>query len=230
MTSLHLLFSHSYFYFTNKDKLVDAKLLAYQSAMNWDEKIESFHPKRKEEYILGRLCAAEAYFQCFGTNLKQLDANSDRSANWPSQAVGSISHDQYLIGAAVAKSSDLFGLGIDFEVLGRVKKELKDQIMNSHDLENHPHFSADIWPTFVFSAKEALFKALHPRLKVFFGFDTAAITEVNYSEQSFCIELIAKIAPHFGPDENFKFYGRFQLIDKSILTFIEIPNNQILIA
>jgi 4'-phosphopantetheinyl transferase EntD len=42
--------------------------------------------------------------------------------------VGTISHNEFWVGAAVAKDTELLGVGMDFEVMGRTKLELMFQV------------------------------------------------------------------------------------------------------
>lgn len=97
----------------------------------------------------------------------------------------SISHNQFWVGSAVSKSKSLLGVGIDFEVIGRAKLELSRYIRSSEDLKTHQFLNENELLTLIFSAKESLYKALYPTAKCFFGFETAAINEIDVSNGTF---------------------------------------------
>lgn len=160
----------------------------------------------------------------FGTELLSIPISLNRSPDWPQEVIGSISHNQYWVGAAVSKSESLLGIGIDFEVMGRTKLELARYIRSSEDLKTHHSLNDNELLTLIFSAKESLYKALYPTAKCFFGFETAAVREIDISNGTFKIDLISKISSSLGPSGRFHFEGRFKVIGKSCLTVLEIPN------
>lgn len=186
------------------------------------KEIETFHPNRKSEFLLGRLCAFKAHELHCGTELLSLPISSKRSPEWPINVIGSITHNQFWVGAAVSKSHSLIGIGIDFEVMGRTKLELARYIRSPKDLKIHESFSENELLTLIFSAKESLYKALHPVAKCFFGFEAAAVKEINIHNGTFKIELISNISPNFGPLGRFQFEGRFKIEEESCLTVLEI--------
>lgn len=102
------------------------------------------------------------------------EASPQRGApQWPHGFVGSISHCQDLAVAALAPCSHLSGMGIDVE---QILSEEKTQRLRSHIL--HP---AEHWVTtpldlsLVFSFKESIYKALHPFLQRFIGFQEVQV-------------------------------------------------------
>lgn len=214
------LFSESSFFCLKKDDKLNTELC---SKLNYPE-IENFHPGRKNEFLLGRLCASRAHQLHFGTELLSLPINPNRSPAWPSGVIGSISHNQFWVGAAVSKTKSLLGVGIDFEVMGRTKLELGGYIRSAEDLKTHPSFNETELLTLIFSAKESLYKALSPTVQSFFGFEAAALREINIGPGSFKIDLVSEISPGFGPNHRFHFEGRFMIFENNCLTVLEIPN------
>lgn len=202
------------------DILGEAALVS--SKIIFSDAVNTFHPERKKEFIMGRVCACQSFKECFGEDLLNLPANTDRSPVWPSKAVGSISHNKNWAGAAVAKSSDLIGLGIDFELIGRAKPEISSHITTGHDLVNHPSLSEEELLTLIFSSKESLYKALYPIIKKFFGFQAAALREVDTDNGSFVIELLTDLSEDFGPASRHVFHGRFAVNEETCLTVLEI--------
>lgn len=214
-----LFISSSFFSIRKKDGALESDL----SKILYDKMLDTYHPERKKEFLLGRLCASKAHELCAGRELLSLEANKDRSPAWPSDVVGSISHNEDWVGAAVAKSSDLLGVGIDFEVRKRAKLALGNQIRHAEDLKEHADFSQEELLTFIFSCKESLYKALYPTVKNFFGFQAAAVKEINFQDKTFLIELMTQLTPNLGPSKRYSFKGRFFMDDTSYLTVLEIP-------
>ncbi len=190
----------------------------------YDAAVDGFHPKRKEEFLLGRLCASRAYNDCTKKTLYDLKNNSDRSPAWPSDVVGTISHNEFWVGAAVAKSSELLGVGMDFEVMGRTRLELARQIRTPEDIKTHPHFSDEELLTLIFSAKETLYKTLYPQVKKFFGFEDAAVSKIDLDNRMFAIHLIRELNLNFGPKSRSTFEGRFTIDNKTCLTVLEMSH------
>ena len=216
------LFLHSIFFSLNKENSIE--LQDTRNSLILPGEINGFHPNRKEEFILGRICATKAHRLLTGEDLPVLLRNSDRSPQWPNGIVGSISHNQDWVGAAVAKESELLGIGIDFEVMGRTKLELSKQIRSSGDLLKAGSLTEEELLTLIFSAKESLYKALYPKARVFFGFEAASVREISFVDQSFEIELHQDISPLFGPRSRHIFRGKFAIERGTCLTVIEVSS------
>lgn len=216
------LFSDSIFFSLKKEN--NLQLASSRHRLILPAEIDGFHPNRKEEFILGRVCASEAHRLLTGEELLSLPRGLDRSPVWPVGIVGSISHDQNWVGAAVAKESNLLGIGIDFEVLGRTKLELARQIRTKEDLLTAGSLTDEELLTLIFSAKESLYKALYPSTRVFFGFEAACVREISFVDQSFEIELMQNISPLFGPNARHIFRGKFAIENSTCLTVIEVSS------
>jgi 4'-phosphopantetheinyl transferase EntD len=215
------LFNDSQFFFIEKKASLSDKDVELLTRFVY-ENSETFHPERKKEFLLGRLCASRAYEQLIGSELISLPVNPDRSPHWPPQILGSISHNQFLVGAVVSNSKNLIGVGIDFEVVGRVRPELIRYITNSQDLTGHHSLTQEELLTIIFSAKESLYKALFPLVKKFFGFEAAALREIDCEKGEFTIDLINQISEEFGPEKRYQFKGRFLISTLNCLTVLEI--------
>lgn len=195
---------------------------AFLSSFKFSEKINRFHPHRKNEFILGRFCAYECYKELTGLELLELESSEDRSPLWPSGIVGSITHSKDFVCAALATKENLQSIGIDLEEVGRVKKELVKQICTPKDLVAFAGLTEDELLTLIFSAKESLYKALHPLVKKFFGFDAAYISGINLKDQSFEIVLVEELSLNFGPFSQSRFHGNFKFLNNLCLTVVEI--------
>lgn len=216
------LFKKSSLFCLNKEEDLSEDLKHLHSRIHYDQAVDGFHPNRKQEFLLGRVCASKAYELCTGKPLLNLAPNKDRSPAWPNDVVGTISHNQYWVGAAVAKKADLIGVGMDFEVMGRTKLALSSQIRSERDVKTLAKFSDEELLTLIFSCKETLYKALHPIVKIFFGFEDAAVTRIDLEHNTFEIVLLSQVGPNFGPNGLNKFLGRFTIYNNSCLTVLEI--------
>jgi len=219
------LFAHSTYSVLKRDSILESADEALSSRMLFPPDIEKFHPQRKEEFILGRICANKAYMKLTGEELLNLPVGPSREPLWPGNLVGSISHNRFWVGAAVAQKNSLLGLGIDFEVMGRTRQELARYITNEQDLTSVEGCTEEELLTFIFSAKESLYKALFPLVNKFFGFDAAAVTDVNIHEKTFEIQLLTHLSDVFKPHQRCKFTGRYERDNTSCLTVIEIPHS-----
>lgn len=115
-------------------------------------------PKRRSEYLAGRLCAALA-LRALGA--AETVARAGRAPVWPAGIVGSISHCDTRAMAVVSR--DLPALGLDCEPLmpGPTVDEIGHLLLNDHDRAQCPAgWDAARFCTLVFSAKEAVYKAL----------------------------------------------------------------------
>lgn len=134
-------------------------------------------PKRKSEFLAGRLCAALA--------LRELGAEAHvgregRAPIWPIAVTGSISHRD---GRAMAVVSDkLSGLGLDCErvMSQETLAEVEHLILSDNDHVQIPRGWSDArFCTLAFSAKEAVYKALSNNLTDIPDFREARILEVS---------------------------------------------------
>lgn len=216
------LFSKSSFFSLKKEENFSPELLKLQEKIELSDNVSTFHPNRKKEFILGRMCASLAYEKCMGSELLKLDSGLDRAPVWPDDVVGSIAHDKNYVGAAVARKNELIGIGMDFEEMGRTKIELSSHIRSSEDIKSHPAFSDEELLTLIFSTKESLYKALYPNVQKFFGFEDAALRAIDLEQGLFQIDLLTQLTLNFGPKARFSFQGRFTVQNKTCLTVLEI--------
>lgn len=216
------LFEHSSFYSLNKAEDLSPENKILMSRLVFPTAISTHHPNRKEEFMLGRLCACLAYQKYSGELLLEVPIGNKREPLFPNSVVGSISHSKEWVGAIVADSSRLIGVGLDFENMGRAKQELTRYISTEKDLIQAEEIKEDELLTLIFSAKESLYKALYPSVKNFFGFDSAAVTSIDVQNKSFSIQLLTQLSPQFGPEAQSMFTGRFCFDQQTCLTAIEV--------
>lgn len=157
-----------------------------QAGAAWPARLESAVPKRRREYLAGRLAAASALSQlgprpCGPGDLATRD---DRLPEWPHGVCGSISHSGALAVAWVAPAQGpaaCGGVGVDVEHwlsaerCERLQQRIAPELAQL-DLAALPGTAA---LTLAFSAKESLFKALYPQVRRYLGFDAAQVLEIE---------------------------------------------------
>ncbi|CZW05903.1 enterobactin synthase subunit EntD [Enterobacter cloacae] len=133
--------------------------------------------KRKAEHLAGRIAAAHALpdhaVPGIGPSGEPL---------WPEGVSGSITHSGTQAMAVVVRALDAL-VGIDCEAIlpDPEAREIQDGIVDAQEaicltLSGYPFALA---LTLAFSAKESLFKALFPQMKIYMGFEWARVTEVT---------------------------------------------------
>ncbi|NOU52884.1 4'-phosphopantetheinyl transferase superfamily protein [Pseudoalteromonas sp. JBTF-M23] len=154
------------------------------------QKLNNAVPKRRAEYLAGRVCAQAALAK-MGIKHVSIETAQDRAPIWPDGIIGSISHTQGIALAMTAPAHQLKGLGIDIEkpMSQTQETKLKGQIL--HPLETAIHATlAEHVPcplTVMFSAKESVYKALYPSVKRFFGFEAAQLIDFDSQRLLFAI-------------------------------------------
>lgn len=113
-------------------------------------------PARRREFAAARSLARRS-MQVLGVARQPITRHPNRSPVWPTGLVGSLSHCRHLAVAAV--SAHLAAIGVDVECRHRVAPELFRLVFTQAErrgLMDEAAASAS------FSAKEAVFKAIHP--------------------------------------------------------------------
>ena len=117
--------------------------------------------KRKTQFRDGRACAHAALAQLGALPAPLLRRDDGRPA-WPSGFVGSVTHCPGFVGAAVATTRDIAGVGIDAEPLGPVTADAATAVATPLELEfavSALDVDRLVAARAVLSAKESVFKA-----------------------------------------------------------------------
>lgn len=137
-------------------------------------------PKRRAEFAAGRRAARMA-LAALGLPKTEIPVGPHRAPVWPEGVAGSITHDRGLALAAVIRKPG--GLGIDLTEAAPLPGGTRRTIL--------PHAEeaglSDLEARAGFAAKESLFKALFPRMKTFFDFDTAVFVPGRDGGFSLCL-------------------------------------------
>lgn len=119
---------------------------------------------RRLEFVAGRTLARRALAQ-LGVGDVAIPVGPRREPEWPPGITGSISHTKGYCGVAVARRSDVRGLGFDVERIADVSPQLSAQIVSSTEmLELRRVLGGEIGRALAlaFSCKEAFFKYQYP--------------------------------------------------------------------
>jgi 4'-phosphopantetheinyl transferase EntD len=120
----------------------------------------------------------------------------DRAPIWPDGVVGSITHTGGFAAAAVAWAADIAGLGIDSERIidPATARDIADICMvDEATLVEAPHGRSFCeFCTFVFSAKEAVFKCLFPLARKFLEFSDVRITSFDWNRGYFAWTTVSE--------------------------------------
>ncbi len=172
---------------------------------------------RRQEFMAGRHCARRA-LQQLGIAPGPLRKRSDGSIAWPEGIVGAVSHSHIWCGAAVARRSDVAGIGLDMETIARVGEKLWRRILTPEErswIAGQPASEMQQWAALVFSAKEALYKCIAALVLPRIGFMDAVIVPGPPS-QSFTVRLNEPVAAPL--PRGLSLRGRFFFYTGSVFT------------
>jgi 4'-phosphopantetheinyl transferase EntD len=132
---------------------------------------------RRREFAQGRFCARQA-LACLGIRNFPLLMAKDRAPLWPEGVIGSLSHCGGYCAAAVARKGSIVGLGIDVETVEPLEPGLLAMICTDSEMAWLAESTADArgeLAKLIFSAKESVFKCVHPPTGVFLDFHDCEI-------------------------------------------------------
>ena len=91
--------------------------------------------------------------------------------------IGSISHNRTHVGVALTGSSSYKSIGFDLEKHASVTSSMFQYVLVPEELTSLEDFGID--PTFFFSSKEAVFKAVFPIHNEYFNFTDVQIKKID---------------------------------------------------
>lgn len=152
--------------------------------------------KRQAEYLAGRWCALRA-LRTLNNELGHVDLTTQSPPVWPPRVTGSITHTAGFVAAAVVDTQDLDGLGIDSEAIltPAVVQDIQSLICSPREMDVKPHdLTVAEFMTLVFSAKESVYKCLHPIAQRFIEFTDVQVIAVDCQQRRFRCELQVDLA------------------------------------
>ena len=148
----------------------------------WPGEEELLGPKalerRRAYFALGRAAARDA-LAVLGIAPVALGRGTAGEPLWPEGIVGAITHAGDTAVALVGRKTDYAGLGVDVEELARGPSARAARLIcRPTEMEWADVESGTRRLTMLFSAKEAVFKAVFPMARVWLGFADAELTWV----------------------------------------------------
>lgn len=185
-------------------------------------------PKRRAEFLAGRLCAQRALLR-LTNQAHSPEINADRSPLWPQHCVGSITHSDSWAAAIVAKQAHYLGLGLDIErSLSHADAEkLAPALLTPAELARLQGLSPEQFAYMVtasFSLKESLFKALYPLLGKPFYFEGAELIYWDNASGSARLRLVNTLSPDWPKGRELT--AQFCLYDDHIWSLVAIPPSE----
>lgn len=144
--------------------------------------IQRSAPKRRAEFVGGRICAEQALREFVPTGV--VGVGSHAEPIWPSGIVGSITHNERFACAVASTKTNLVGIGIDSETIATEEGRYAIEAICCTNEERKlcGRFAANgLTATVIFTAKEAFYKAIHSFVGRFVDFDEAEITDIQWS-------------------------------------------------
>lgn len=174
---------------------------------------------RRREFGAGRHHARTALRQ-LGCPDRPIPRAEDRRPLWPGGYVGAISHSRNFSAAIAAPASAYLGLGLDLELATPLEPEHHRFIARPEERAalakpiHTPEGRLDR-AKLVFSAKEALFKAVYPITRQWFGFQEATL-EIDPATYRFTACLHIPGLPHL--------HGCWTVAEGHVLTTVTLPH------
>jgi enterobactin synthetase component D len=192
--------------------------------------LERAVPRRQLLFRAGRYCAMKA-METLGHRFEACEVGRAENGAplWPEGAIGSITHTDDLVSAAVALTTDVEALGIDTErvVSGSRAREIARLVTRPDEAAYAlaAGMSESEAFTLVFSAKESIFKCLHPMTGEFMDFHDVRIDGVDRESRTFSARLMRTLSPRFPAHTVVE--GRFEIEAPWLHTAVTLPSNQI---
>jgi enterobactin synthetase component D len=194
-------------------------------AIDVPDELRAAVPQRQRQFRAGRFCAMRALEALApGRRFETLPRTGSGAPAWPDGITGSITHTGDFVSAAVALTRDVRAMGIDSERL--IAGAQMDHVATAVASPAELGCVTTGWTraeaiTFVFSAKESIFKCLHRLVGRMFDYHDVRIASVNAVAGTFRARLVTSLSPRF-PAETM-LAGRFELDDPWIHTGMFLP-------
>lgn len=154
--------------------------------------------KRHAEFLAGRALARLGQ-TTLGFDTGPVPIGPDRAPVWPQDQLGSISHSKGRCACLIMPQGNDVLPGLDIEAIasGNALKAILHGTVTAQDrklLEQADDLA--VAATLCFSAKEALYKSLYPKVRHFFGFDHAQLCALPDANR-LRLELTKDLGEHF---------------------------------
>ncbi|WP_355661313.1 4'-phosphopantetheinyl transferase family protein [Halomonas salifodinae] len=185
------------------------------------EGLEAAAPKRRAEFLAGRLCARQALWHLDG-RWQAPAMGEDKAPLWPAGCIGSITHSHGWAAALVGPRASYQGLGLDAErwLDDETAARLARRVLTPAERERLPANEAALAVTLTFSLKESLFKALYPLVGRRFYFPDAELIDWH-PQGSARLRLLSDLSPAWPAGRELD--GSFCRWQGRLLSLVAIP-------
>lgn len=184
--------------------------------------------KRQAEFLAGRVAARSSLLQIKPhiTQPIEIKIGINRSPIWPQYFIGSITHSRSRA-IAVAKqnydvndSKDYIGVDVEDIIDVDLSSEFERSIYTHRDrsIALMSGLPPNIAMTLIFSAKESLFKAIHPFVGEYFGFEKARVCKLDVATKLLELRLDSQFASKHKLKTDY--LCRFEIDKDSVFTII----------
>ena len=160
--------------------------------------IENSSKNRQAEFLAGRV-AAKKLLKKIGSNITHVPIGQNRAPIWPKWINGSISHTNNIAFCAVSKTLKNDFLGVDIEKIidSTTAAKIKPSIINYSEeiILLQMGMPLEEYLTIAFSAKESLFKAIHPYIHKYMDFNSSEVIEIDVLHQLVKLKLCVESLP-----------------------------------
>lgn len=167
--------------------------------IDWPAHLHAAVPKRRLQFAAGRYCAQRAIQQLTGTH-GRIGRDAGGAPVWPPGTIGSITHTGAFVSAAAALTRDLTGIGIDAEEIMPAWRadRVRSIVLRPDEIARGAGagLGSAEWTTLAFSAKEALFKCLHPLVRARFSYEDAELIHID-ARRAVRLALVRALGPRF---------------------------------
>jgi 4'-phosphopantetheinyl transferase EntD len=191
--------------------------------------VEKSCPKRKKEFVAGRI-TAKYILQSFGVENFPILTGKFREPVWPLGIVGSISHCSEYCFVAASSEKYTLSLGVDIEPNEPIAEELINYVLTDKEKDWIQYQKGKggegiHWSKAIFSAKESAYKCVFPLLKKYIDFKEVQ-TVFQPEEYSFRVNFL--FVPHPGHLYEIisKVEGYLYSCDKFIYTLAVLPRSE----
>jgi enterobactin synthetase component D len=183
-------------------------------------------PAHRDRFLAGRFCAAQAIARLVAHPLGGvIGRDAHGRPAWPAGCIGSITHTDGFAAAAIVRTHDYAALGIDAELMHNeaIASEIEGQVLCAQEAEvaRHAGLSRTEAVFLAFSAKESLYKCLHPLVGQFFGFRDAGIERIDPAQGTLALRLLTTLNDRFVVGMTVE--GRFAFTSRWVRTAAFIP-------
>jgi 4'-phosphopantetheinyl transferase EntD len=180
--------------------------------------------RRRSEFATGRACARAALAK-LGLPPAPIVPGPRGAPQWPAGVTGSITHCAGYRASAVARLTDVAGIGLDAEPNDALPGGVLERIAVAQEQAWLPRVATAVpgvaWDRLLFCAKESVYKAWFPLTRRWLGFEQAVIT-VEPEAGTFTARLLEP-AEALDGRRLAGFDGRWLARDGLLLTAVTVP-------